>query len=64
VVHDDGGDPAWSQRYKTNKAKLQSGDLTLVAETIRELAERDADRGLAHKQDAHICKFEWRDRTW
>ena len=47
VVREDDGELTWSQRYKANKAKPESGDLTLVAEVIRELAERDANRGLS-----------------
>ena len=37
----------WSQRYKANLAKLESGDLIQVVEVVRELAGRDASRGLS-----------------
>jgi hypothetical protein len=44
-----GGDDErlWSQRYKANKAKLESGDLVQVVEVVRELAGREASRGLS-----------------
>ncbi len=37
----------WSQRYKANLAKLESGDLIQVVEVVRELAVQDASRGLS-----------------
>jgi CarD family transcriptional regulator len=46
VPGDGGDDRLWSQRYKANKAKLESGDLVQVVEVVRELAGREASRGL------------------
>jgi RNA polymerase-interacting CarD/CdnL/TRCF family regulator len=44
-----GGDDEhnWSQRYKANLEKLASGDLVQVVEVVRDLAEREASRGLS-----------------
>ena len=39
AVCDDGRELAWSQRYKANMAKLESGEVALVVEVIRELAD-------------------------
>jgi CarD family transcriptional regulator len=47
VARDDGGELSWSQRYKANMAKLESGDVALIVEVIRDLADRDAHRGLS-----------------
>jgi CarD family transcriptional regulator, regulator of rRNA transcription len=37
----------WSQRYKTNLAKLISGDIYQGAELVRDLSCRDRDKGLS-----------------
>ena len=37
----------WSRRYKANLEKLASGDVTKVAEVVRDLYRRDLDRGLS-----------------
>ena len=37
----------WSRRYKANLEKLASGDVLKVAEVVRDLSRRDADRGLS-----------------
>lgn len=45
----NGGDDErnWSQRYKANLEKLASGDLVQVVEVVRDLAGREASRGLS-----------------
>ena len=43
----DGAESNWSARYKANLGKLASGDLAQVVEVVRDLAERDASRGLS-----------------
>lgn len=37
----------WSRRYKANSEKLTSGDVIRVAEVVRDLSRRDAERGLS-----------------
>lgn len=37
----------WSRRYKANSEKLTSGDVNKVAEVVRDLTRRNADRGLS-----------------
>lgn len=37
----------WSRRFKANSEKLASGDVIRVAEVVRDLSRRDADRGLS-----------------
>lgn len=37
----------WSRRYKANGEKLTSGDVNKVAEVVRDLTRRNADRGLS-----------------
>ena len=37
----------WSRRYKANVEKIASGDVIKVAEVVRDLSRRDADRGLS-----------------
>ncbi len=37
----------WSRRYKANSEKLTSGDVIKVAEVVRDLTRRDADRHLS-----------------
>ena len=46
------GDPTkmpknWSRRYKHNRDKLKTGDIFEVAEVVRNLAIRHADKGLS-----------------
>ncbi len=41
------GESNWSQRYKANLEKLASGVLVQVVEVVRDLAEREASRGLS-----------------
>jgi CarD family transcriptional regulator len=42
-----GGESNWSRRYKANLGKLASGDMAQVVQVVRDLAERDASRGLS-----------------
>jgi RNA polymerase-interacting CarD/CdnL/TRCF family regulator len=42
-----GGESDWSRRYKANLEKLASGDLVQVVQVVRDLAEREARRGLS-----------------
>lgn len=37
----------WSRRFKTHLEKLRSGDIYQVAEVVRNLARRDAEKGLS-----------------
>ena len=37
----------WSRRYKHNREKLKTGDIFEVAEVVRNLAVRHADKGLS-----------------
>ena len=37
----------WSRRFKNHQEKLKSGDVYQVAEVVRNLALRDADKGLS-----------------
>jgi CarD family transcriptional regulator len=37
----------WSRRFKNHEEKLKSGDVYQVAEVVRNLALRDADKGLS-----------------
>ena len=52
VIEVLGGDPTkmpknWSRRYKHNRDKLKTGDIFEVAEVVRNLAIRHADKGLS-----------------
>jgi CarD family transcriptional regulator len=49
-------DRNWSQRYKANLQKLASGDLIQVIEVVRDLAERDATRGLSAGEKRMLAK--------
>ena len=49
-------DRNWSQRYKANLEKLASGDLVQVVEVVRDLAERDASRGLSAGEKRMLAK--------
>jgi len=51
---DDGR--TWSQRYKANLEKLASGDLVQVVEVIRDLAAREASRGLSAGEKRMLTK--------
>ena len=37
----------WSRRYKNHVEKLKSGDIYQVAEVVRNLSNRDKDKGLS-----------------
>lgn len=47
VLGDGDDERNWSQRYKANLGNLASGDLVQVVEVVRDLAEREASRGLS-----------------
>jgi hypothetical protein len=51
-----GGESNWSRRYKANLEKLASGDLVRVVEVVRDLAERDASRGLSAGEKRMLAK--------
>ena len=51
---EDGRD--WSQRYKANLEKLASGDLVQVVEVVRDLARREASRGLTAAEKRMLAK--------
>jgi RNA polymerase-interacting CarD/CdnL/TRCF family regulator len=53
-----GGDDGrtWSQRYKANLEKLASGDLVQVVEVVRDLAAREASRGLSAGEQRMLAK--------
>jgi RNA polymerase-interacting CarD/CdnL/TRCF family regulator len=53
-----GGDDErnWSQRYKANLEKLASGDLVQVVEVVRDLAGREASRGLSAGEKRMLAK--------
>jgi CarD family transcriptional regulator len=51
---EDGRD--WSQRYKANREKLASGDLVQVVEVVRDLAGREASRGLSAGEQRMLAK--------
>jgi hypothetical protein len=52
-----GGDELnWSQRYRANLEKLASGDLVQVVEVVRDLAEREASRGLSAGEKRMLAK--------
>jgi CarD family transcriptional regulator len=46
----------WSRRYKANLEKLASGDVIKVAEVVRDLSRRDADRGLSAGEKRMLAK--------
>lgn len=46
----------WSQRYKANLEKLASGDLVQVVEVVRDLAGREASRGLSAAEKRMLAK--------
>ena len=51
-----GGESNWSRRYKANLEKLASGDLVQVVQVVRDLAERDAARGLSAAEKRMLAK--------
>ena len=46
----------WSRRYKANVEKIASGDVIKVAEVVRDLSRRDADRGLSAGEKRMLAK--------
>jgi CarD family transcriptional regulator len=46
----------WSQRYKTNLAKLISGDIYQGAELVRDLSLRDREKGLSAAEKRMLAK--------
>jgi CarD family transcriptional regulator len=46
----------WSQRYKTNLAKLVSGDICQGAELIRDLSLREKSKGLSAAEKRMLAK--------
>lgn len=46
----------WSRRYKNHLEKLKSGDVYQVAEVIRNLSVRDADKGLSAGEKSMLAK--------
>jgi len=46
----------WSRRYKANLEKLASGDVIRVAEVVRDLSRRGADRGLSAGEKRMLSK--------
>jgi CarD family transcriptional regulator len=54
---DEGSMPIlWSQRYKTNLAKLISGDIYLGAELVRDLSLRGRDKGISAAEKRMLAK--------
>jgi CarD family transcriptional regulator len=49
-------DRNWSQRYKTNPEKLASGDPVQVVEIVRDLAGREASRGVSAEEKRMLAK--------
>jgi len=46
----------WSRRFKANVEKLASGDVLKVAEVVRDLSRRDAERGLSTGEKRMLTK--------
>jgi CarD family transcriptional regulator len=46
----------WSRRYKTNLAKLSSGDVYQVAEVVRNLSSREKEKGLSAGEKHMLAK--------
>lgn len=46
----------WSLRYKANLEKLASGDLVKVVEVVRDLAGREASRGVSAGEKRMLAK--------
>jgi len=54
---DEGWMPGiWGQRYKTNLAKLISGDIYQVAEVVRDLSLREIGKGLSPAEKRMLAK--------
>jgi CarD family transcriptional regulator len=58
IVSGSGGSESlnWSQRYKANLEKLASGNLVQVVEVVRDLAGREASRGLSAAEKRMLAK--------
>jgi hypothetical protein len=56
VLGGGGDERDWSQRYKANLEKLASGDLVQVVEVVRDLAGREASRGLSAGEQRMLAK--------
>ena len=48
--------PNWSRRFKNHQEKLKSGDVYQVAEVFRNLALREADKGLSAGEKSLFTK--------
>lgn len=46
----------WSRRFKNHQEKLKSGDVYQVAEVVRNLALREADKGLSAGEKSMFVK--------
>ncbi len=46
----------WSRRYKANVEKIASGDVIKVAEVVRDLSRREAQRGLSTGEKRMLAK--------
>lgn len=46
----------WSRRFKNHQEKLKSGDVYQVAEVVRNLALREADRGLSAGEKSMLVR--------
>jgi len=46
----------WSRRYKANQEKIASGDITRVAEVVRDLHRRECNRGLSTGEKSMFTK--------
>ena len=46
----------WSRRFKTHVEKLRSGDIYQVAEVVRNLSNRDKDKGLSAGEKRMLTK--------
>lgn len=46
----------WSRRYKANVEKIASGDVVKVAEVVRDLSRREAQRGLSTGEKRMLAK--------
>jgi CarD family transcriptional regulator len=46
----------WNRRFKTNVEKLRSGDIFQVAEVVRSLSVREADKGLSAGEKRMLAK--------
>ena len=56
IVSSGGDSLNWSQRYKANLEKLASGNLVQVVEVVRDLAGREASRGLSAAEKRMLAK--------